>query len=310
MRDAARKKQSKQEHMKISPLHIRTGAAIIISSIALGSTAHAAPILENYFNFTSYGTVAGGGAITAAGVTGASATVKSTATALTSSGLSITAGSNAGTTGVSLSGSSLSGFTGSFTLQMWFTTPAAIGGNTALFGGTTSASQDNTMVGDQALFASYTNTNLRLRPVVSNNSQYGSVGSSPNGTAATGATLYDYVITYSGTTFTAYLNGVAVTGGSMSVPYFSGLKSLTSGFAIGGIQNPAYGDNAAGANITSFMMYTGALTAGEISTIHGYGSTPTLNQLSSVVVVPEPGSMALLSAGLCALMFFRRRIGG
>lgn len=293
--------------MRPTPSRIRPATRIILAAIALGSAAQAATTLENYFDFTSYGTVAGGGTVTAVGNTGSTGTVKSTATTLTSSGLAITAGSSAALTGVNVTSSALSGFTGDFSVQIWYTTPATIAGNTALFGGTTSATTDGSMVGDQAFFGSYSNTNPRfVRPIIGNNSQFGAVPATPTGTGGTGSTLYDYMITYSSatSTFTAYLDGVAV-GNTISVPFFGGLDSLTNGFAIGGVQNPAFADQAAAVNITSFMMYTGALTPGEISSIHGFGSTPTLNQLGSVVVIPEP-SVALLG-GLGLLGLLRRR---
>lgn len=293
--------------MKTKALRIRSAAQPILAAIALGSAAHAATTLENYFDFTSYGSVAGGGTVTAIGNTGSTATVKSAATSLTSSGLAITAGTNASSTGVNLTGSDLSGFTSDFTLQMWFTSPSTVAGNTALFGGTTSATIDGSMVGDQALFAAYSNTNPRfLRQIMSSNSTFGIAGAPPSGTAATASTPYDYMLIYTASTNTvqAYLDGVAV-GAGLSTAYFQGLDSLTNGFAIGGVQSPAFGDNAAAINVTSFMMYSGALTSDEINDIHAFGSTPSLNQLGSVVVVPEP--TAALLGGLGFLGLLRRR---
>ncbi|BCU79539.1 hypothetical protein llg_42540 [Luteolibacter sp. LG18] len=276
--------------------------------MALSASAHAVTTLENYFNFTSYGTVTAGNTVAAVGNTGSSATVKATGTTLTSSGLAITAGSLGASTGVTMASTTLIGFTGDFTLQMWYTTPGTVAGNTALFGGTSSATVDGSMVGDQGFFAAYSNTNPRfVRPIVGNNTQFGVAGAPPAGTGGTGSTLYDYVITYSSltSTFTAYLNGTQV-GNSFSVPFFGGLDDLTNGFAIGGVQNPAFNDNAAGVNITSFMMYSGTLTAGEVSSIHAFGSTPTLNQLGSVVAVPEPSALALLGLGLLGGLRRRR----
>lgn len=294
--------------MKPTSFAIRPTVRTILAALVLGSTAQAATILENYFDFTSYGTVAGGGSIASVGNTGSSATVKSTATSLTASGLAITAGSNAGGTGVNLAGSALSGFSDDFSLQIWYTTPATVAGNTGLFGGTTSATTDSSMVGDQALFAAYSNTNPRfLRPIANNNNQFGIAGAPPSGTGGTGNTLYDYVITYSSLTsaFTAYLNGTQV-GATLNAPFFQGLDALTNGFSIGGIQNPAFADNAAGVNITSFMMYSGALSSQEISDIHAFGSTPTLNQLGSVVTIPEPSAALLCGLGLLGLIRRRR----
>lgn len=294
--------------MNPSRFLIRPAARTVLAAVALAASADAATVLENYFNFTSYGTVAGGGTVTAVGNTGATATVKSTATSLTSSGLAITAGSSASTTGVNVAGADLSGFTGDFSLQIWFTSPSTIAGNTALFGGTTSATIDGSMVGDQALFVAYSNTNPRfLRQIMSNNSTFGIAGAPPSGTAATTGTLYDYTLVYTASTNTvqAYLDGVAV-GAGLSTAFFQGLDSLTNGLAIGGVQNPAFGDNAAAVNITSFLMYNGALTSDEIGSIHGFGSTPTLDQLSTIVSVPEPSAVLLGGLGLLGLLRRRR----
>ena len=91
--------------------------------------------------------------------------------------------------------------------------------------------------------------------------------------------------------------------------YFSGLNALTSGFSIGGVANPAFGDNAAAANITSFMMYDGALDSTTVSNLNGLGSTPTADQFQSagITAVPEPGTFAMLLGGIGMLALFRRR---
>jgi hypothetical protein len=282
----------------------------------LGASARAAT-LQTYFDFTTYGTVAGGNTITSSayGFSSTDATVKNDpSTTLTGSGLAISAGTNAGSTGVSMAGSTLAGYTGDFSLQIWYTSPATIVGNTGLFGGTTTASPGGGNLGSaQALFTAYNGATDRLRPIVGNNTKYGfdSNTNIPSGTGATPNTLYDYVVTYSAatSTFTVYTDGVQV-GTTFNVPFFTGLNGLTNGFAIGGIENPAFGDAAAAVNITSFMMYTGALDSSTVSSLHGLGANPNGDQFQSVGIsaVPEPHVVALVTAGLFGmLIFFRRR---
>lgn len=291
---------------------LRKHGLCVIGLLTAGIVGHAAT-LESYFDFTQYGTVAGGSQITSNIYGNATATVQSTATSLTSSGLVITAGSNAGSTGVTLAGGQLASFTGDFTFQIWFTSPATVAGNTVLFGGTTSATIDSSMVGDQALFAAYSNTNPRfLRPILSNNTTFGVAATTPTGTAATASTFYNYTITYiAGTdTVQAYLDGVAV-GSPVSATYSTGLAGLTNGFSIGGVASPAFNDNSAAVTIASSVFYSGALTPAQIASIHAFGSDVTVNELISVGVtaVPESSSFAAVAglAGLGCAASRRRR---
>lgn len=290
-------------------------AALTVLGIAtLGVTARAAT-LQTYYDFTSYGTVAGGNSITSSGYgeSSTSASVNSTGTALTSSGLAITGSTPLGDTGVTMAGSTLSGYTGDFSLQIWYTSPATFVSNSMLWGGTTSATVDKSMGGDQGLFAGYGNMANPaagfVRPIASNGSTFGaSMTNTTPGTGTTTSTLYDYVVTYSGNTFTAYMNGTSV--GTMTVASgFNGLSALINGFSIGGVASPAFPDTAAGVNITSFMMYTGALDSTTVSKLNGLGATPTGDQFQSagITAVPEPRVMALMTAGLIGMMFFIRR---
>jgi hypothetical protein len=288
-------------------------ALTVLGISMLGVTARAAT-LQTYFDFTTYGTVAGGDTITSSsyGFSSISATVNSASTALTSSGLAITAGTNASTTGVSMAGSTLTGYTGDFSLQIWYTTGATLANNTMLYGGTTSATQDGNLTGDQALFTGYGSpaATVGVRPISSNGAKYGSAMGT-GGAGTTASTLYDFVVTYDSTNkvFNAYLNGTSV--GTMTVASgFNGLSALTNGFAIGGVQSPAFGDNAAEANISSFMMYTGALDSTTVSNLHGLGANPNGDQFQSVGIaaVPEPHVVALVTTGLFGmLVLFRRR---
>lgn len=286
---------------------LMTGAlALIFGLAATGNTAKAS-MLTSYWDFTQYGTVAGGNTIgdTYGNLT---ATVKTPATSLTSSGLAITAGTSGADTGVTLAGDQLSSFTGDFTLQMWFTSPSTVNGNTMLFGGTTSATVDGNMTGDQALFAGYSNTNPRfLRQIMGNNTVYGIAGAPPSGTAATASTLYDYTLTYIASTHTvqAYLDGVAV-GGGLSTTYFNGMSSLANGFSIGGVASPAFGDQAAAANISSFLFYDGALNTTQITDIHNLGAGASSSSI--VAAIPEPATLGMIGFVGVGMLFIRRRL--
>src|SRR5690242_12368551 len=165
---------------------------LVVAGLSSGGSATYAATLNDYFNFTTYGSVAGGNTI-ADQLGNATATVKSTGTTLDGSGLAIAAGNNAGTTGVSLDGSQISSVTGDFSIQLWYTSPASILANTPLFGGTTTASQDGALFGDQALFPAYRSSSTYIRPIIGNNTQFGATPSPANGTGTTPSTLYDYV---------------------------------------------------------------------------------------------------------------------
>lgn len=280
---------------------------LVITGLSVGGSTSYAATLNDYFNFTTYGSVAGGNTIVDQ-LGNATATVKSTGTTLDGSGLTIAAGNNAGTTGVALDGSQISSFTGDFSIQIWYTSPASILANTMLFGGTTTASQDGTMIGDQAFFAGYVTS--YIRPILGNNSKFGVTLNPPNGTGTTVSTLYDYVITYSAAThtFTTYMDGTQV-GTPLAVTYFNGLSALTSGLAVGGVANPAFGDNAAAANISDFLIYSSALNSTEISDVHSLGAGPSVSSLqgAGITVVPEPSTFALAALGGLSFLVLRQR---
>jgi hypothetical protein len=116
----------------------KTNIVLSVSSVLLTFTAAAnAQVLQAYFNFGSYGTVAGGGTIVnQTGNTTTTATLNNDAnTSLTSNDLTITAGpgGNPINTGLMFASDSLNSFTGSFTIQDWIT-PAS-GSGMVLFGG-------------------------------------------------------------------------------------------------------------------------------------------------------------------------------
>jgi hypothetical protein len=277
------------------------GAFVLLSM----DLANAQQSLSAYWDFTKYGTVSAGNTVVSNVFGSISGTLNSTATSLTSSGLAITGDSSAASTGIRLANGSLSSFTGDFSIQMWYTMNV-LGDNRMLFGGTTSASVDNTLVGDNGLFVGYSVGSTRfVRPVETNGTQYGTTLNSPSGTGNTTGVLYDLVLTYvaSSDLFTLYLNGVQVAQGANT--NFATLDAVTN-FSIGGVANPAFGDNAARQTTTSFLMYQGALTAKQISDLHALGAAATLAQIGTVVDIPEPSLMGIgIGVGLIGLIIQR-----
>jgi hypothetical protein len=272
-----------------------------------------AATLSSYFDFTQYGTVSGGSTVTSNVLGNTSGTLSSSGTTLNSSGLAVALGNTVPNTGLPFNAGSLSSFTGDFSLQIWYTMNATLNTDIKdhdLFGGTTSASIDGTLVGDQGLVVAYNNnagTPQFIRPIIGNNTQYGTTVNPPIGTGMTPSTLYDLTLTYNSTShnFTLYMNGVSVASGAPTT-YFTSLAAVTN-FAIGGVSHPAFGDGALAQTTTSFLMYTGELTGTQVADIHAFGSTPTMSQLGTVVTVPEPGTFAMLLGGIGMLALFRRR---
>jgi hypothetical protein len=270
------------------------------------STAHA-QVLTDYFNFTQDGTVGSGGTVSAqyGPMTG---TVQSTDTSISSSGLTVTGGTG-GSTGVLLSSGSLAPFTGDFSLQMYYTNSATVI-NGGIFGGVSGGAAISNISGDTALFTSY-NSGDAIRPVTSNGTQFGATNATPqNGTAGATGTLEDVVLTYtaSSQTLSEYVNGVSVASGNVSG--FNGLAAVTN-FAIGGVANNPFGDSADQETATSFLFYTGALSATEVTALDAAGATPSLAQISAagitVASVPEPSTYALILGGMGLLVFLRKR---
>jgi fibronectin-binding autotransporter adhesin len=283
------KTKTTQENRRGDFLKRFASCALMAVGLLLIETVCPAATLNNYFNFVNIGTTNSGGATTISDYFGTNATVKTTGTTLNNSaGLVIAAGNNGGTTGVQLPASAISGFTGDFTVQIWYTTPAAIVNNSMVFGGTTTASQDGNMSGDQAFFAGYAGANPNyIRPILGNNTQYGAAMTTPNGVGGTVNTLYDYVVTYiaSSHTFTAYTNGTQV-GTPVSVTYFNGLFALTNGIAIGGVQTPAFGDPAAAVTVSDFLIYNGALSAAQAGAVHTLGVGASVSSIQAALVPP------------------------
>jgi hypothetical protein len=277
--------------------------ALLLASF---SSAHA-QTLSDYFNFTQDGTVGSGGTVSAQYGT-MTGTVQSTDTSISSNGLTVTGGTG-GSTGVLLSSGSLAPFTGDFSLQMYYTNSATVI-NGGIFGGVSGGAAISNISGDTALFTSY-NSGDAIRPVTSNGTQFGATNATPqNGTAGATGTLEDVVLTYtaSSQTLSEYVNGVSVASGNVSG--FNGLAAVTN-FAIGGVANNPFGDSADQETATSFLFYTGALSATEVTALDAAGATPSLAQISAagitVASVPEPSTYALILGGMGLLVFLRKR---
>ena len=254
--------------------------SVAFALITVGTLLPAAPgraaTLEAYFDFTRYGDTPAGSTITSKVPGGVVATVRTPITHSSDAGLVLDPGQDAAGTGVVLPGGTLQSLAGDFTLQIWYRTGSEVRPNTLLYGGSTSSIGDNSLVGDDALFVGYNSIGGRVRfvrPITSNGSRWGvDMAATPAGTGTAPNTLYDYVVVYDSAArrVTAYLDGVLV--GAMGAPKFSGLPSLTSGLAIGGVQNSAFSeDRAAAVGIASFLIYRGALDAGQVAKIHSFG---------------------------------------
>jgi hypothetical protein len=261
--------------------------------LALGTVLPAAPgssaTLDAFFDFTRYGSVSPGSSITSNVHGNIPALVKPTGTTLNQWGVAIDTEKSAGDTGVLIPASALAGYTGDFTLQIWFITSVGVAADTMICGGTTSLSIDDSLQGDQALFLGYNNTNKLakfLRPVVGNGGRWGAAMDVPAGTGMALLSTQDYVITYNSASraMIAYLNGRYV--GTVNVSGFGGLSALANGFVIGGVQNSAFkNDGSAAVNIRSFLIYSGALTPSQVSRIHSGGPSVTLDALREADVV-------------------------
>lgn len=260
--------------------------------LALGTVLPTAPgrtaTLESYFDFTRYGEISPGASIASNVHGGMPALLKPVGATLNQWGLMIGTERSAGDTGVLIPASALAGYTGDFTLQVWFITSLEVTADTMICGGTTSASTDDSLQGDQALFLGYNNVGRQakfLRPVTGNGSRWGATMDVVAGTGMTALSAQDYVLTYNSArrVMTAYLNGLYV--GTMNVPGFGGLAALAKGFAIGGVQNSAFqSDVSAPVNIRSFMLYSGVLSPAQIVQIHAGGPSVTLDALRAAEV--------------------------
>jgi hypothetical protein len=293
----------------------KANIALSASAVLLAFAAAAnAQVLQTYFNFANYGTVAGGG--TVVDQTGnTTATLNNDPnTFLTGSGLAITAGpgGNSINTGLTFASGSLSSFTGSFTIQDWVT-PAS-GGGAVLFGGSSGA--PNTYIGDGYTGVS-TLIGFNWGSLVGGGGTgnplgqpYNRYGNTISGYALTPGTLYDLVLAYDASTYTfhQYINGTLV--GSLQEAFSSTSLAGVQTFAIGGAVNEPWapwGDSSAAQTTSAFLLYNELLTSSQVSALDTAGAGASLGTINGIVAAPEPCTLALAAFGGAFLLVLRRR---
>jgi hypothetical protein len=288
--------------------------ALILGLAATGNTAKASPILQSYFDLTTYGTQAGGAVITDQSGNNVTATLRTDAnTSLTASGLGITGG-NCNNTGLMIGSSDMSVFTGAFSIQTW-TTLAAVNNNQVLFGANNG--NINGYIGDggtvSSIFGAVRGDAISgfVGGHTPSYSRYGYGIADGSFTAAT-ATLYDVVYTWDGTDFKEYVNGTLMgtrnmpTFGSLAQASSAGSSSGNSGFVIGGGMNQPYNDAANPQTTSSFLMFTGALDSTQVSNLHNLGAGASTSSI--VAAIPEPATLGLIGTFGVGLLFIRRRL--
>ena len=275
----------------------------LLAAVVLAfAPAAVAQSLQTYFNFTTYGTQSGGASL--ADLTGhTTATLNTEAhTTLTSGGLTISTGGSSLSTGVTIGSAAMSGFTGAFSIQQWVTL-AAVNNNQVLFGANNG--DVNTYVGDGITISTLIGA-IRSQAI----SAYVG-GSTPNyvqggygvadgsGVPAT-ATLYDVVLTYDGTYFREYINGTLK--GTLNMPTFGSLAQASStdsytgksGFAIGGGLNDPFTDPTLPETTSDFLLYNGALSQAQITSLHNLGAGASLSAVTNVFA---PSASKIWSGG-------------
>jgi hypothetical protein len=283
--------------------------AFIGLSAAMAFSAHSQSSLQTYFDFTTYGTQSGGASIVDQSGNSVTATLNTEAhTSLTASGLGITAGGNCNATGLTIGSANMSVFTGAFTIQDWVTL-SAVANNQMLFGA--GNGPVNTYIGDGITISDVFGAvrGGAVSAVVGgrtpNYQRYG-YGVADGSFVAATATLYDIVYTWDGTDFKEYVNGALM--GTRNMPTFGSLAQASSaGFVIGGAKNEPWNDAALAQTTSDFLLYTGALTAGQISSLNGVGAGASVSTINSIIAVPEPCTMALSALGGLAMLMIRQR---
>jgi len=298
-------------------MNLRKGSVILsASAVLLAFCAVAkAQVLQTYFNFGNYGTVAGGGTIVDQTGNTTATLNNDPNTFLTGGGLAITAGpgGNSINTGLTFASGSLSSFTGSFTIQDWVT-PAS-GGGVVLFGGSSGA--PNTYIGDGYTGVS-TLIGFNWGSLVGGGGTgnplgqpYNRYGNTVYGYTLTAGTPYDLVLSYDAATYTfyQYINGALV--GSLQEAFSSTSLAGVQTFAVGGAVNEPWapwGDSSAPETTSDFLLYNGQLTSSQVSALDAAGAGASLSTI--VNIVPEPGTVALAAlGGVCLLVLYRRQGG-
>ena len=249
----------------------------------------------------TYGTQSGGASLT--DLTGNTIGTLTTDShnSLTSSGLTIASGGSAPNIGVQIGSSYMSGFTGSFSIEEWVTL-AAVNNNQILFGannygnvgvnrvasGPSGSYPGSTMLGAirGGGFSAFVGGSTPSY------GQYGYGVADGAGPAAT-ATLYDVVLTYDGTSFREYTNGTLK--GTLSMPTFGSLATASAvdsstgkgGFSIGGGMNEPFNDAALPVTASDFLLYNGALSQAQITSIHNLGAGASLSSIKSCLPVSQ-----------------------
>jgi hypothetical protein len=119
--------------------------------------------------------------------------------------------------------------------------------------------------------------------------------------------IHQTVLTYDGTDFKYYVDGVLSTfgsgGGPISDPGFN-LSSLTD-IGLGG--GSPYNDPSLTGSTYSFAIFNQSLTADQVAAVFGLGDNASVSQINAALV-PEPGSIALLALAGVTGLFFRRSL--
>jgi hypothetical protein len=198
-----------------------------------------------------------------------------------------------GNNGLTLPAATVSGINDAFTIETWYTFNVSSGFQT-LFSFSNGTNQDYLInvarrgdSGDQsAAFKVAGNETFVTGPI-----------------NATGV-LTQVVIVYDGnTTASFYVNGTF----SNSINNVNANFSLSNYTTIGVGGNNPWNDPSVTGTISDFRIYTGALTAGQVSALNGLGADASNGAINGVVAVPEPTTVALLvGAGVAGLVMRRR----
>ena len=297
--------------------YLCTVAFIAIVSVVLVSSANAAQLVHRYsFDGNandSVGTANGtlmNGAVVGSGTYGS---------ALITNGGNGSISSKWGGAGpyCALDPSAVSGITGAFTVESWFTctsgwpkndtlfsftdnaTVVAPGGNPAnyLFGTPTTYDPwcpDTFVVGGGGVLTRSDGWDWQM------------TGNPPDGPGYADqdkGSPYQLLVTYDGSAFTMYVDGLIANHVATISDAGFNLSSLTDVGLNGG--NP-FGDAALTGSTYDFRIYSGAISADQAASLYALGNDASTSTINSAVV-PEPSTIALLVAGIFGLLYTRLR---